>query len=109
MQNYGIGLKIWLKEVSGKPGDYNKKYMKIKFNSDDNLPLHKLLKLHYLTIIARSVFQEENKYYPQVSLDEYFYELWMLEYDRIDVTVKELMVMKHMHQKNVIFAIIDTF
>ena len=49
--------------------------MKIKFNSDDNLPLHKLLKLHYLTIIARSVFQEENKYYPQVSLDEYFYEL----------------------------------
>ena len=83
--------------------------MKIEFNSDDNLPLHKLLKLHYLTIIARSVFQVENKYYPQVSLDEYFYELGMLEYDRIDVTVKELMVMKQMHQKNVIFVIIDTF
>ena len=49
--------------------------MKIKFNSDDNLPLNKLLKLHNLTIVARSVFQEENKYCSQVSLDEYFYEL----------------------------------
>ena len=36
--------------------------MKIKFNSDDNLSLNKLLKLHMLTIIVRSVFQEDNKY-----------------------------------------------
>ena len=33
--------------------------MKIKFNSDDNLPLNKLLRLHNLTIIVRSVFQED--------------------------------------------------
>ena len=39
--------------------------MKIKFNSDDNLPLKllKLLKIHNLTIAVRSVFQEGNKYY----------------------------------------------
>ena len=43
--------------------------MNIKFNSDDNLPLNKLLKFHNLTIIVRSVFQEDNKYYPQVFLD----------------------------------------
>ena len=49
--------------------------MKIKFNSDDNLPLDKTLRFHNLTIILRSVFQEDNKYYPQVFLDECLYEL----------------------------------
>ena len=37
--------------------------MKIKFDSDDNLPLNKILKLHNLTIVVTSVFQGENKYY----------------------------------------------
>ena len=40
--------------------------MKIKFNSDNNLTLNKTLKLHDLTIVVRSVFQEDNKYYPQI-------------------------------------------
>ena len=43
--------------------------MKIKFISDDNLPLNKLLNLHNLTIVVRSVFQEGNQYYPQIVLD----------------------------------------
>ena len=38
--------------------------MKIKFNLDDNLPLNKILKAHYVTIVVRSVFQENNRYYP---------------------------------------------
>ena len=49
--------------------------MKFKFYSDDNLPLSKILKLHMLTVIVRAVFQENGKYYPQVFLDECFYEL----------------------------------
>ena len=49
--------------------------MKIKFNSDDNLPLNKILKLHNMTIAIRSVFQEDGKYYPEVVLDECLYEL----------------------------------
>ena len=49
--------------------------MKIKVNSDDNLPLNKLLKLHNLTKVVRSVFQEDNKYYSQIFLDECSYEL----------------------------------
>ena len=44
--------------------------MKIKFNSDDNLSLNKMLKLHILTVIAKSVFEEDGKYYRQVFLDE---------------------------------------
>ena len=49
--------------------------MKINFNSDDNLPLKKMIKLHNLAIIIRSIFQKDNKYYPQVFLDECLYEL----------------------------------
>ena len=45
---------------------YEKDFMKRKFNSDDNLLLNKPLKLYMLTISIRSVFQEDNKYYPQV-------------------------------------------
>ena len=50
-------------------------YMKIKFNSDDDLPLNKILKLYDLTKVVRSVLQEDNKCYPQVFLDECLYEL----------------------------------
>ena len=49
--------------------------MKIKINSDDSLPLNKILKLHNLAIAIQSVFQENNKYYPQLFLDECLYEL----------------------------------
>ena len=61
-------------------GEYEKDYMKIKFNSDDELPLNKMLKLYMLTIIVTSIFEEDGKYYPQVFLDECLYE--MLEYDK---------------------------
>ena len=40
--------------------------MKFKFNSSDDLPLNKLLKLHAMTIIIRSVFEEDGKPYPEV-------------------------------------------
>ena len=56
-------------------GEYEKDYMKIKFSSDDDLPLNKTLKLHNITVIARSVFEEDDKYYPQVFLDECLYEV----------------------------------
>ena len=49
--------------------------MKIKFNSDDNLPLNKLLKFHNMTITIRLVFKEDGKLYPQVFLDDTFNEL----------------------------------
>ena len=44
--------------------------MKVKFNSDDDLPLNKPLKFHAKTIIFKSVLEEGGKLYPQVSLDE---------------------------------------
>ena len=48
---------------------------KIKFNTDDDLLLNKPLNLHMLTIIVRSVFDDEGRFYPQVYLDECLYEL----------------------------------
>ena len=49
--------------------------MKIKFNSDDNLPLNKPLKFYKMTITIRCVISEHNKLYPQVFLDEALYSL----------------------------------
>ena len=69
------GIKNLIEKINDKPGVYGKDFMKIKFNSDDNLSLNKIIKLHNLTIIVRSVFQEDNRYYPQVFLDECLYEL----------------------------------
>ena len=54
----------------GKENDCGKYYVKIKFNSGDDLPLNKPLKFHAMTIIFRSVFEEVGKLYPQVFLDD---------------------------------------
>ena len=51
-----------------KSAEYEKDCMRIKFNSDDDLPLNKILKLHMLTIIVRSVFDEDGKYYSFTSI-----------------------------------------
>ena len=69
-------IKNKTKAINGsKENDYGKDYMKIKFNSDDDLPLNKLLKFHLMTIIVRCVFSEDGKFYPQLFLDDALYEL----------------------------------
>ena len=64
-----------IKEVSNDECDYEKDYMKIKFNSDDDLPLNKPSKFHNMTITIRSVFKEIRKLYLKVFLDDTLYEL----------------------------------
>ena len=68
------GIKDKIKEVSSGQCDYEEDYMEIKFNSNDDLPLNKPLKFHNMTIINRSVFEEDGKLYPQVFLDDTLYE-----------------------------------
>ena len=70
-----FGIRNNIKEVSNGEFDYEKDYMKIKFNSDDDLPLNKLLKFHLMTITISSVFEEDSKLYPQVFPDDTLYEL----------------------------------
>ena len=69
------GIKNKIKEVSSGECDYEKDYMKIKFNSDNNLQLNKPLKFLNMTITIRSVFEEDGKLYPQVFIDGALYEL----------------------------------
>ena len=59
-----------IKKIDDDWLEYTKDYTKIKFNSDDNLPLNKPLKFYQMTVTIRCVISEENKLYPQVFLDE---------------------------------------
>ena len=67
------GVRDKIKEINSN--DYEKDYMKIKFNSDDDLPLNKSLKFTLMTITVRCVFEEDGKLYPQVFLVDTLYEL----------------------------------
>ena len=70
------GIKSCIEKINkNKCGEYEKDYVKIKFNSDDKLPLNKQLKFLRVTIIIRSAFEENGKYYPQAFLDDCLYEL----------------------------------
>ena len=69
------GIKNEIETIKGvKEGEYGKDFMKIKFDTDVNLPLNKPLKLSMLTIIVRFVFEEDGQFYPKVFLDECLYE-----------------------------------
>ena len=70
------GIKNEIKTINeGKENDYEKDYLKIKFNSDNDLPLNKPLKFHNMTITIISVFEENGNLYLQVFLDDTLYEL----------------------------------
>ena len=68
-------IKNLIEKLHGRLGEYEKDFIKTKLNSDDNLPLNKTLKLHNLTAIVRSVFQDDGKYHPQVLLGECLYDV----------------------------------
>ena len=70
-----IKIKDLMRSITKKSDDYDQKYMKIKFNSDDELPLNKTIKIPTITIVVRTVFHENSEYYPQVFLDECLHEI----------------------------------
>ena len=59
----------------GEKFEYEKDLKKKRFESKDDLPLNKLVKLCLLAIIIRSVFSENGEFYPQLFLDDTLYEL----------------------------------
>ena len=77
-------IKCLIKTIYvGEAGEYDKDFIKVKFNSADNFPLNKILQLHNLTVIVRSVFEEDGKYLPQDFLDV---PKVFLEYERIVIS-----------------------
>ena len=70
------GIKKEIEMINGgKELIFEKDYTEIRVNTDDDVPLNKQLKFPTLTIIIRCVFQEGEKLYPQIYLDECLYQL----------------------------------
>ena len=69
------GIMGKIKKIDDDWLEYSKDYMKIRFSSDDNLPLNKLLKLCNMTVTIRYAFSKDNKLYPQVFLDDALFSL----------------------------------
>ena len=68
------GIRNKIRTINGgEENNYRKDYMKIKFNSDDDLPLNKPLKFQAVTIIVRYVFEEGSN--PKLFLDDCLYRL----------------------------------
>ena len=69
-------IRDLMRSVSKILDHYDKNYMKIKFDLDDDLLLNKTLEIPNVTILAvTAIFYENNKYYPQVFIDECLHEL----------------------------------
>ena len=69
---------IWekIKEViNNKISNYNKDYTAFKCDYNDVLPLDTIINIHSLGIIIRSVFKNDNGYYPQIYIHDCWYEL----------------------------------
>ena len=69
------GIKNKTRNINDSEYKYGKYFTKIRFGTDDDLPLNKPLNQYMLTIIVRSVLEDEGKFYPQVYLDECLYKL----------------------------------
>ena len=50
--------------------EYDKDYMKIKFESNNIFPTDKDVNIHLSTIVIRAIFAKDGKYYPQLFLDD---------------------------------------
>ena len=58
MQKFGMKLKTVLKKINNSEfGEYDKDYMKIKFNSDDDILLNKQLIFPTITVIIKNIFE----------------------------------------------------
>ena len=71
MQKYQKVFDV-IKEVLKKINDYSQP---IKYDTDDNIPINKIIYFPTITIIIRSVTKKDDKYYPQLFLDDSFYEV----------------------------------
>ena len=60
--------------IIDEPIKHKRDFMKIKLESDDDLPLGKVLGIPVMVVVTGSVFQEGNEYCPQVLLHECVYK-----------------------------------
>ena len=65
-QELWIKIGDLIRSVTKKSDDYDDKYIKNKFYSDNELPVDKTIEILVMTIVVRAIFYENNKYYPQI-------------------------------------------
>ena len=70
-----IKLRDLIRSVTKKSDDYDEKYIKIKFDSDDELPLNKTKQIPVMVVVVGAIFYENSKYFPQVFLDQCPYKI----------------------------------
>ena len=66
-------IRDFIRSITKNSDDYDEKYTKIKFSSNDELPVN--IEIRSMIIVVRAVFHENNQYYPQISLDECLHKL----------------------------------
>ena len=65
------GIKDCIEKINDNEREYDKDSMKIKFNSDDNILLNKVLNFLSAMVILRNIFENDSKYYPQIFLYQF--------------------------------------
>ena len=69
------GIKYHIGKIDDGELNFNSAYGKIKFLSDNSLPLNKFIYFPTLTVVIRCVFKQNGIYYPQVYLDDCLYQI----------------------------------
>ena len=69
------GTKYQMETISGEKVNYDSDFDKIKFVSNDLLPLGKLIYFPTLTVVIRCVLKQRDPFYPEVYLDDALYQI----------------------------------
>ena len=68
-------IRAEIEENTGGFVKFDKNYRSIKFESNDDLPIDNIVDMHLITIIIKSVFAQNGKFYPQLFLDDALYDV----------------------------------
>ena len=58
------GIRYHVEKISEKSGEYQTDSKKVKCNTDDDIPLNKMIYFPTITVIIGCVFEKDGKYYP---------------------------------------------
>ena len=72
LQIFLKALKMKLLKKTWDALEYDKDYMKIKFESNNIFPTEKDVNVPTATIIIRVIFAKDDKYYPRLFLEDGF-------------------------------------
>ena len=67
-------IKNEIVEITWDALEYDKDYMKIKFESNNIFPTDEDVNIPIATIVIRVIFAKDGKYYPQLFVDDGLYK-----------------------------------